>query len=69
RVLFRSRRSSDLAQAASALEIMKTRTPGQVTAAELNANHDKMLEGEAMDPATIVDFETLEPVSADPAEK
>ncbi|MFP6856018.1 MAG: cytochrome c [Roseibacillus sp.] len=57
------------AQAASALEIMKTRTPGQVTAAELNANHDKMLEGEAMDPTTIVDFETLEPVSADPAEK
>jgi hypothetical protein len=48
---------------------MKTRTPGQVTAAELNANHDKMLEGEAMDPTTIVDFETLEPASADPAEK
>ncbi|MBI24833.1 MAG: hypothetical protein CMN05_14760 [Roseibacillus sp.] len=50
-------------QAASAIEIYQARTPGLITVKELNANHDKMLEGEALDPATIVDFETLKPAA------
>jgi mono/diheme cytochrome c family protein len=53
--------------AAAALEIYRERsggstTPPQVTQDELKSNHASMLSGEAMDPATVVDFETLEPV-------
>ena len=53
--------------AAAALEIYKERaggspTPPQVTEAELKADHGKMLSGEVMDPATVVDLETFQPV-------
>ncbi|NNC89510.1 MAG: c-type cytochrome [Akkermansiaceae bacterium] len=53
--------------AAAALEVYKERaagssTPPQMTAEELKAEHAKMLPGEKMDPQTIVNFETLEPV-------
>jgi mono/diheme cytochrome c family protein len=57
-------------QAAAALEIQKSRPAGQqITADELNATHDKMLEGDSMDPTTVVDFETLEPVEDPPGAK
>jgi mono/diheme cytochrome c family protein len=57
--------------AAAALKTFEERvgggTPSQVTAAELASNHAKMLPGEAMDPTTVVDIETFEPVDAAPA--
>ena len=51
-------------QAANALKIYEARTPGQITVEELQANHDKMLEGAAIDPTMVVDFETLQPAEA-----
>jgi mono/diheme cytochrome c family protein len=54
-------------QAAAALKAAEGRPPGQTTVEELNSNHDKMLEGASIDAATIVDFETLQPVEAAPA--
>ncbi|MFP6885798.1 MAG: hypothetical protein VCA40_15295, partial [Roseibacillus sp.] len=52
-------------QAANAIKIFEARPQGQITVKELNANHDKMLEGESIDPATTVDFETLKPAAAE----
>lgn len=50
-------------QAAKALEIAGAAPAGiQITEAELKSDHDKMLEGEPIDPATVVDLETLQPV-------
>ena len=40
------------------------RNGGQVTATELNASYDKELEGAALDPDTLVDPKTLEPVES-----
>jgi mono/diheme cytochrome c family protein len=53
--------------AAAAIEISKERAGGapiglQTTVAELKEKHSRMLPGDPMDPATIVDLETLEPV-------
>lgn len=53
--------------AAAAIEISKERAGGapigdQMTVAELKENHARMLPGETVDPATVVDLETLEPV-------
>lgn len=49
--------------AENALEIAKARqVSGQVTVEELMKDHDKMLEGAALAPDTLVDPETLEPV-------
>jgi len=53
-----------LEMAQNALDISKERNGGQVTATELNANYDKDLEGAALDPDTLVDPKTLEPVDA-----
>lgn len=51
-----------LAQAQTAIDAYEARgTSGQVTFAILK-NHLKGLEGEAMDPTTVIDFETYEPV-------
>ena len=52
-------------QAANAIKIFEARPQGQITVKKLNANHDKMLEGESIDPATTVDFETLKPAVAE----
>ena len=52
-------------QAANAIKIYEARPRGQITVEELNSNHDKMLEGESIDPATTVDFETLKPAAAE----
>ena len=59
----------EMAQAA--IDISKERAGGlpigeQTTAAELKEKHARMLPGEAMDPATIVNLETLEPVGGEP---
>lgn len=53
--------------AANAIKISKERAGGaplgpQMTAAELKDKHARMLPGEAMDPNTVVDLETFEPV-------
>lgn len=53
--------------AEAAIKISKERAGGlpigeQTTAAELKEKHARMLPGEAMDPATVVNLETLEPV-------
>ena len=50
----------EMAQAA--FDISKKRGGAKTTAAELKENHARMLPGETMDPATIVNLETLEPV-------
>lgn len=55
--------------AGAALEIYKERADGsamapQMTEAELNSAHGHMLPGEAIDPATVVDLETFQPVDA-----
>ena len=52
-------------QAANALKTYEGRPQGAITVTELNANHDKMLEGEAVDPSTSVNFETLQPAAAE----
>jgi mono/diheme cytochrome c family protein len=54
-------------QAGNAIKIAQERAGGastytQITVDELNANHDRMLEGAAIDPETMVNLETLEPV-------
>ncbi|MGJ8696326.1 MAG: cytochrome c [Verrucomicrobiaceae bacterium] len=54
--------------AAAALKIAKERGNAQVDVAELKANHDKMLPGEPLDPATLFDPETLEPAEEAAAE-
>ncbi len=57
-------------QAGNAMETVKSRPAGvQITEAELKADHDKMLEGDPIDPATVVDLETFEPVEAAGAAK
>lgn len=48
--------------AENAMAIGKARAGGQFTADELKASHDKMLEGEALDPATMIDPDTWLPV-------
>ncbi|MGJ8677562.1 MAG: c-type cytochrome [Akkermansiaceae bacterium] len=50
--------------AQDALDTSKERNGGQVTAEELLADYDRELEGAEMDPATLVDPKTLEPVEA-----
>lgn len=60
-------------QAKTAIEISRERSggaaiPPQITVEELKASHDKMLEGESLDPATKVNLETLEPVEPSAAE-
>lgn len=50
--------------AKAALDVHKQRAGGQTTEAELKSDHGTMLPGEAMDPATVVDLETFEPVEA-----
>ncbi|MBB07925.1 MAG: hypothetical protein CMN03_06635 [Roseibacillus sp.] len=52
-------------QAANALKVYESRPQGQITVKELNEKYDKMLEGEPVDPATMVDFETLKPAAAE----
>lgn len=57
--------SAEMAEAA--LSLYKERAAGaalppQMTEAELKADYSAMLPGEAMDPATVVDLETFEPV-------
>ena len=49
-------------QAAEAIKISNARAGAHMSADELNANHDKVLEGDPIDPSTPVDFETLKPV-------
>lgn len=51
-----------LEMAQNALDISKERNGGAVNAKELNANYNKDLEGEALDPETLVDPKTLKPV-------
>ncbi len=55
--------------AGAALELYKERADGaavapQMTEVELNADHGQMLSGEVVDPATVVDLETFQPVEA-----
>jgi len=50
--------------AEEALRISKERGGKPTTADELNKNHDKMLPGDTLDPETLFDPETWEPVSA-----
>jgi len=52
------------AMAKEALRISKERGGTPTTADELNKNHDKMLSGDTMDPATLLDPETWEPIPA-----
>lgn len=51
--------------AANALAISAKRGGGQVTAEELKKSHDKMLPGDTLDPATLFDPETWEPVASE----
>jgi len=50
--------------AEEALKISKERGGAPTTADELKKNHDKMLPGDTIDPDTLVDPETWEPVEA-----
>jgi len=52
-------------QAANAIKDYESRPQGAITVPELNADHDKMLEGEVVDPSTNVNFETLQPAAAE----
>jgi len=52
-------------QAASAIKVYESRPQGAITVKELDADHDQMLEGEAVDPSTSVNFETLQPAAAE----
>ncbi|MCH2331592.1 MAG: cytochrome c [Roseibacillus sp.] len=54
-----------LEQAANALKTYESRPQGAITVKELTANHDRMLEGEAVDPSTSVNFETLQPAAVE----
>ena len=50
-------------QAQAAVDAYEARGPGKsVNSKELLAGHMKLLPGESMDPTTMIDFETLEPV-------
>lgn len=51
--------------AEDALATSKERGGGQVTAAELNEKYNRDLKGESMDPNTLVDPKTFEPVAAE----
>lgn len=51
--------------AAAAIKISDERAGGQVSAEELKKSHDKMLEGDILDPETLVDPDTFEPVAAE----
>ena len=51
-------------QASEAIKISNARAGAHMSADELNANHDKALEGETIDPNTPVNFETLKPAEA-----
>lgn len=53
----------EMAQAA--LDISAQRAGGQTSAEELKKEHDKMLPGDTLDPETLVDPETWEPVAAE----
>lgn len=51
-------------QAQAAIEAYEARGPGKATTeAELLDGHMKLLPGESMDPTTLIDFETYEPVA------
>ena len=52
-------------QAASAIKVHEGRPQGAITVKELDADHNQMLEGEAIDPSTSVNFETLQPEAAE----
>jgi len=52
-------------QAASAIKVYEGRPQGAITVKELDADHNQMLEGEAIDPSTSVNFETLQPEAAE----
>ena len=52
-------------QAASAIKVYEGRPQGAITVKELDADHNQMLEGEAVDPSTSVNFETLQPEAAE----
>ncbi|MDG2486304.1 MAG: cytochrome c [Roseibacillus sp.] len=52
-------------QAASAIKVHEGRPQGAITVKELDADHNQMLEGEAVDPSTSVNFETLQPEAAE----
>jgi mono/diheme cytochrome c family protein len=52
-------------QAASAIKVYEGRPQGAITVKELDADHNQMLEGEAVDPSTSVNFETLQPAAAE----
>lgn len=61
-----------IGMAEAAIEISKDRAGGspigaQLTAAELKDKHARMLPGEAMDPNTVVDLTTFEPVAVESA--
>jgi mono/diheme cytochrome c family protein len=51
--------------AAAAIEISDQRAGGQTSAEELKKSHDKMLPGDTLDPETLVDPDSLEPVEAE----
>ena len=51
--------------AADAIAASKERGGGQMTAAELNEKYNRDLKGEPLDPETLVDPKTLEPVAAE----
>lgn len=51
--------------AANALEISASRGGGQTSSVELLKNHDKMLDGAELDPETLLDPESWEPVTSE----
>jgi hypothetical protein len=51
--------------AAAAISISDQRAGGQTSAEELKKSHDKMLQGDTLEPETLVDPETWEPVAAE----
>ncbi len=51
--------------AAEAIAISKERGGGQITAAELDEKYNRDLKGEPLDPNTLVNPKTLEPVAAE----
>ena len=50
--------------AAEAIAVNKERGGGQMTAAELDEKYNRDLKGEPLDPQTLVDPKTLEPVAS-----
>lgn len=51
--------------AAAGLEISEQRAGGQTSAEELKKEHDKMLPGDTLNPETLLDPETWEPVASE----